>query len=215
MDSLPMKISELKKNLMDINIVAIKKNKAKPIKINSDDQKYLYLQCEYNYLIKLKQRIKKYIRENEDEETILKMTEDRLKKITCIAVKIEKNKCDIGLPLEIKVLSGNDCSAFLNCTYYNNLYGGRLYLNDFRSSKPRQGYGSLILDNLDELILSINKAMIKLGYEEVVLLEGVMIANTNIISSEDLRKLYIKNNFEIDDKNHIRKFLTQETCKTL
>lgn len=211
MNSLPMKISELKKNLMDINIKAIKKNKNKPIKINSVNQEDIKLVNDYNYHVKLAKRIKKYMVINQACEIILKMKEDVFGKIICIAISVEKNKIDIGLPIDIKIISGNECNAVLNCSYYNNYYGGRLYLNDFRSSVPNKGYGGIILKNLDDIITWINKILINLHYEEIILLEGVMIPNKNIICEDNLRKLYLKYNFQIDTRNNIKRYVENKS----
>lgn len=210
MNSLTMKVSELKKNLMDINKKAIKKCKERPIKIDfkNDEEKYLF-DC-YNYHLKLTRRLKKYISTNKNKELILKMLEDNNNKAICIAIDIEQIKRDIGIEIVINIITGNECGAFLNCTYFDTNMGGKLYLNDFRSLVPNKGYGSIILKNIDNIINYINEVLYTMGYDDITLLEGVMIANTNIISGPDLSKLYLKYRFSIDDENKIKRYFEND-----
>lgn len=207
MSSLLMKISEIKKNLMDINIKAINKSKAKPIKINFRNQEDINIVKDYNYHVKLMKRIKKYMDLNQGCKIILRMTKNRFENIICIVIKIDKDKIDIGIPIEIRLIAGNDCNANMDCTYYEKHSGGSLYINDFRSARPNQGYGGIILKNLDNIIDLVNENLQCYDREYIKIVEGKLIANINIISEDDLKDMYIRYGFEIDDKNNMKKSL--------
>lgn len=207
MNSLSMNIRELKENLMNANVMTIKKIKSKPIESNlkNIDEKNLIL--EYNYYVRLIKRIKNYIILNKYKDIILKTLEHKSSNIVCIATTIEKEKLDIGLNIDIKIITGNDCSSMLDCTYYDTNDGGLLYLNDFRSSRPKQGYGEIILSNLDEIVHLINKSLNKMGYESIMMAQGVMIPNKNIIKEDELRRFYLKHDFSIDKNNVIKRYI--------
>lgn len=207
MNSLSMNIREFKANLMDINLVAIKKIKSKPIELNYKNLDERNLILEYNYYVKLIKRVKNCISLNKCKDIILKTLEDKSGMIICIATIIEKNKIDIGLGIDINIITGNECSTFLNCTYYDTNSGGVLYLNNFRSSKPKQGYGGIILANIDEIVYSINNSLNKMEYESITIAKGVMTPDKNIINENELKEFYLKYGFDIGPNNVIKKYI--------
>ncbi|MDO7206497.1 hypothetical protein Q5M85_22740 [Paraclostridium bifermentans] len=40
----------------------------------------------------------------------------------------------------------------MDCSYYNLEDGGILYIKEFTSGKPNNGYGKIILENLDYIV---------------------------------------------------------------
>ncbi|MGL4913758.1 MAG: hypothetical protein ACRC3Y_15155 [Romboutsia sp.] len=207
MNSLPMNIRNFKENLMDINVATIRKIKSKPIELRFEDTDENNLIIEYNYYVKLIKRIKKFIIQNKCKNIILRTIEDRLSNIICIAISIDKDKLDLGVGVMINIITGNNCSAYLDCTYYDANEGGLLYLNNFRSSKTKQGYGGIILSYLDEIVYSINENLNKMGYKSIIVAKGVMTPDKNIIKDDDLRSLYLKYDFSIESNNNIKRYI--------
>lgn len=211
MTSVDVKIRELKTNLKDINIKAIKKNKLKPIKLESTYGKNSTE--EYNYYLKLIKKIKKEIELAERLEQIL-IIEEKNKQIVCIYVTLNFDNLDIGIPIKINLISGNNSSVVMDCTYYDKISKAILYINNFTSSIPNQGYGSILLNNLDKITYKINNNLYRHGYSEIESIEGKLIANKHIISEEKLIELYKRYEFNICKNNYIaRKIKERKLAK--
>jgi len=208
MNSPDIKINEVKTNLVNKNIKAIRKNKLKVIK--SEDIKNMRLEDrnlleEYNYYVKLLKKIKKYINKNEDLLTILNVENDKVGKIIYIVVKINIKEIGIGIPIELRIITGDTNDTYMDCTYYEIREQSRLYINDFKSTKPNQGYGGVLLKNLDNIAKELNEYLKIYKYRNIKIIEGDLVADKNIISEIDLKDMYIKYGFEIDIKNNIKR----------
>ncbi|MGG7060652.1 hypothetical protein ACQPUZ_20660, partial [Clostridium tertium] len=107
----------------------------------------------------------------------------------------------------IRLLTGSREESYMDCTYYPSQR--TIYINDFRSSISNRGYGKIILDNLDEILEDLNKILEKHCLNRIMIIRGKMIANKHIISDENLKKMYIKYGFEVDNSNNILKVLNE------
>ncbi|HSQ90485.1 hypothetical protein [Romboutsia sp.] len=208
MNSLDIKINEIKSNLMNENIKAIRKSKLKVIK--SEDIKNIRLEDrnlleEYNYYVKLLKKIKKYINKNKDLLTILNVENDKIGKIIYIVVTINIKEISIGIPIELRIITGDTNDTYMDCTYYKIKDESRLYINDFKSTRPNQGYGGILLKNLDNIVNEANKYLRIYKFKDIKIIEGHLVANKNIISESDLKDMYAKYGFEIDSKNNMKR----------
>ncbi len=207
MISLDIKINEMKNNLVDKNIKAIRNNKLK--KIKDEDKKKIEVKDEvfikeYNYYVRLLKKIKKYINNKENIITIFDV-ENKEKNIVYIITTIDMQEISVGIPIKISVITGDTNYTYMDCTYYEREENSVLYINNFTSIKPNKGYGGILLKKLDYIISEINKKFIYYNLNDIKLIEGKMIANKNIISEKKLKKLYIKYGFEIDNKNNMKR----------
>ena len=208
MNVLDIKINDIKNNLINKNIKAIRKSKLKIIK--SKDIKNIRLEDrnlleEYNYYVKLLKKIKKCINKNEDLLTIFNVTNDKVGKIIYIVVRINIKEISIGIPIDIRIITGDTNDTYMDCTYYEIKEQSRLYINDFKSTKPNQGYGGILLKNLDNIVNEVNKYLRIYNLKDIKIIEGHLVANKNIISESDLKDMYIKYGFEIDSKNKMKR----------
>lgn len=208
MNVLDIKINDIKNNLINKNIKAIRKSKLKIIK--SKDIKNIRLEDrnlleEYNYYVKLLKKIKKCINKNEDLLTIFNVTNDKIGKIIYIVVRINIKEISIGIPIDIRIITGDTNDTYMDCTYYEIKEQSRLYINDFKSTKPNQGYGGILLNNLDNIVNEVNKYLRIYNLKDIKMIEGYLVANKNIISESDLKDMYIKYGFEIDSKNKMKR----------
>jgi hypothetical protein len=207
MISLDIKINEIKNNLVDKNIKAIRNNKLKKIKyenIKKTEFKDEILIKEYNYYIRLIKKIKKYIKNQDNRITILDV-ENKENKIFYIVITVDIQDISIGIPIKINIITGDTNYTYMDCTYYERKENSVLYINDFTSIKPNKGYGGILLKKLDYIISEINKKIRTYNFKEIKTIEGKMIANKNVISEKSLKKLYIKYGFEIDNKNNMKR----------
>lgn len=210
MSSIYYKISEIKNNLITKDIKAIQKEKLKIIKDNNTkDTQEKSLIKEYNYYVKLIRKIKKHIKESRNYDITIITPKHQNSNLVAILSKINTNEINIGISIDIRLLSGNQNESYMDCTYYENQ--GVLYINDFRSTIPNNGYGKIILNNLNQIIYDINVILIKNKYKYINAIRGKMIANRHIISEENLRKIYIKYEFEVDNLNNITKNIKATT----
>ena len=208
MNSLDIKIDEIKSNLIKKNIKAIKKSKLKIIKneeIKNISQEEINSLNEYNYYVKLLKKIKKYINKNENLITILNVENDKVGKIIYIVVSIDIKEISIGIPIKIKIITGDTNDTYMDCIYYEIKEQPRLYINDFKSTKPNQGYGGILLKNLDNIVNEVNKYLRIYNLKDIKIIEGDLVANKNIISEKDLKDMYIKYGFEIGSKNKMKR----------
>lgn len=219
MENLLSKIDEMKNNLMLKDIDSIKKNKYKTIStkdINNKNKDVINL---YNYYVKLIKKVKKYL--NTDEEIIFEVKKYKTSKLVCLMSKLNTDEIEIFMKIDIRVLTGNTKDTYMNCTYYNIKDEGMLYINEFSSGKPNNGYGKIILKNLDDIISNINKKLdLYNHYSEdytfnyIKKLEGIAIPYKTIISQESLNKIYRKYGFQVDEKNNM-KIIKHINCKEL
>ncbi|MGL5330666.1 MAG: hypothetical protein ACRDD7_15470 [Peptostreptococcaceae bacterium] len=153
MHSLDIKISEIKEKLIEKDIKAIQKYKLKPIKSNTDIIDIEILN-EYNYYVKLLKKINNYL--NSKKNTIVLVEKDLENKLIYIlgSINIEIDKIDI----DIRAI-GSYNESYMDCSYYNENEKGILYINYFKSKKYNEGYGTIILRNLENIIDELNKKL--------------------------------------------------------
>lgn len=208
MQNLNSQVNKMKENLEKKKLNEIKSSKFKTISTKDIKKEDILILNEYNYYKKLTKRIKKYIDSN--EEILLELHKDKDGKSICLLVKFDLNKMEIFMPVDIRIITGNTKDTFMSCTYYNLENEGKLYINEFSSGKPRNGYGKIILKNLEKIVESINFKLdtynhyskeYKFNYIKKV--EGMAIPTKTIISQNELNKLYRKYGFIIDEKNNM------------
>lgn len=168
----------------------------------------IYIVKEYNYYAKLTKKVKKYIKT--DEDIIFNTYKDKRGKIICLLIKFDINKMEIFMPIDIRIITGDTKDTFMDCTYYNLEKEGKLYIKEFSSGKPRNGYGKIILKNIENIIENINLKLdsynhysndYKFNYIKII--EGMAIPTKTIISQKELNKLYRKYGFFVDEKNNM------------
>lgn len=201
-------ISEIKKDLINKDIKAIQKYKLQLIKDCNirDTQDKELIKC-YNYHVKLIRKIKKYLKGSTGYDIIINTKEHQKSDLITLVSKINPNEINIGISVDIRLLTGSREESYMDCTYYQNQ--STIYINDFRSSISNRGYGKIILDNLDEILEDLNKILEKHNLNKIMIIRGKMIANKHIISEENLKKMYIKYGFEVDNSNNILKVLNE------
>lgn len=219
MENLLSKIDEMKNNLMLKDIDSIKKNKYKTISTKDINNKNKDIINLYNYYVKLIKKVKKYL--NTDEEVIFEVKKYKTSRLVCLMSKLNTDEIEIFMKIDIRVLTGNTKDTYMNCTYYNIKDEGMLYINEFSSGKPNNGYGKIILKNLDEIISNINKKLDLYNhyfedytFNYIKKLEGIAIPYKTIISQESLNKIYRKYGFQVDEKNNM-KIIKYINCKEL
>ncbi|CEH33864.1 hypothetical protein [Romboutsia lituseburensis] len=201
-------ISKIKKDLINNDIKAIQKYKLQLIKdcnIRDTNDKEL-IKC-YNYHVKLIRKIKKYLKGSTGYDIIINAKEHQKSNLITLVSKINPNEINIGISVDIRLLTGSRDESYMDCTYYPSQ--STIYINDFRSSISNRGYGKIILDNLDEILEHLNKILEKHCLNRIMIIRGKMIANKHIISEENLKKMYIKYGFEVDNSNNILKVLNE------
>lgn len=206
METLDIKINKMKQYINTKDISAINKLKLSVIKennkynLNEEDFKYI---DEYNYYVKFLKNLKRYIRVNNKKNIIIKVYKDNLDRLMYIIISIDIDTISVGIPVDIQTLSGSKNKAYMECIYYQYKERSSLYINNFRAIKSKNGYGGKILINLKDIIRDINKALKDNNLKEIKIIEGLLVADENIISEKDLRNLYKKYGFIIDDQNNI------------
>lgn len=201
-------ISKIKKDLINKDIKAIQKYKLQLIKNCNirDTQEKELIKC-YNYHVKLIRKLKKYLKGSTGYDIIINAKEHQKSDLITLVSKINPNEINIGISVDIRLLTGSREESYMDCTYYQNQ--STIYINDFRSSISNRGYGKIILDNLDEILEDLNKILEKYNLNKIMIIRGKMIANKHIISEENLKKMYIKYGFEVDNSNNILKVLNE------
>lgn len=204
MCTLDVKIKEMKEYLREKDI-----NKIKKLKLNTKydnlDLEDANLLNEYEYYIRLLKKLKRYIKLNEDKYLLLDIEEDKNKFIVGILSIINFNANDIGIPIDIILLTGNLNKSYMDCISYKIDNCAMLYIYNFRSRISNKGYGSMLLMKLDDRIKEINKVLNKYNLKEIKSVEGLVVADKNIINENDLISLYKRYGFEIDKNNRILK----------
>lgn len=201
-------ISKIKKDLINKDIKAIQKYKLQLIKDCNirDTQDKELIKC-YNYHVKLIRKLKKYLKGSTGYDIIINAKEHQKSDLITLVSKINPNEINIGISVDIRLLTGSREESYMDCTYYPNQ--STIYINDFRSSISNRGYGKIILDNLDEILGDLNKILEKHDLNKIMIIRGKMIANKHIISEQNLKKMYIKYGFEVDNSNNILKVLNE------
>lgn len=201
-------ISKIKKDLINKDIKAIQKYKLQLIKNCNirDTQEKELIKC-YNYHVKLIRKLKKYLKGSTGYDIIINAKEHQKSDLITLVSKINPNEINIGISVDIRLLTGSRDESYMDCTYYPSQ--STIYINDFRSSISNRGYGKIILDNLDEILEDLNKILEKHYLNRIMIIRGKMIANKHIISEENLKKMYIKYGFEVDNSNNILKVLNE------
>ncbi|MEG2984063.1 MAG: hypothetical protein RR835_05140 [Peptostreptococcaceae bacterium] len=219
MENLLSKIDEMKNNLMLKDIDSIKKNKYKTISTKDINNEYNDTINLYNYYVKLIKKVKKYL--NTEEVVIFEVKKHTNRNLVCLMTKLNINEIEIFMKIDIRVLTGNTKDTYMNCTYYNIKNEGMLYINEFSSGKPNNGYGKIILENLEYIVSNINRKLDLYNhyfedytFKYINRIEGIAIPYKSIISQESLNKIYRKYNFEVDEKNNM-KIIKYINCKEL
>ncbi|MEG1142742.1 MAG: hypothetical protein RSE41_09935, partial [Clostridia bacterium] len=127
--------------------------------------------------------------------------------LVCILTIISLKQNDIGLPVDIILLTGDTNESRIDATYYEISNYAILYIDSFKSKKTNQGYGSLLLGELNNIVKDINDILQYYKLKTIKSIEGIVVAEKNIISEELLKNLYIKYGFKIDCKNNMIKYL--------
>ena len=80
------------------------------------------------------------------------------------------------------------------------------------SGSRKNGYGSMLLDNLNFIIDNINNVLKNYNkyskdynFKPIKILKGKAIPYKSVISQDELNKLYIKHGFQIDKNNYLFK----------
>ena len=209
MQSLQIKMNELKSNIINKDLKQLKKNKYKIIP--TDKNKYDESIKNYNYYIKLTKKIKKYIKD--DYVHIVDTRHDKYGNIVWLVAKFDISQMEIEMPIDIRIITDQNGDTYMNCAYYNEPNGGILYINIFESRRYNQGYGKLLLENLVCVVNSINNKFDyynnknNISLKNIEVIKGKAMPTESIINQFDLNRLYKKYGFEIDDKNNIIKRL--------
>ena len=206
---LEVKIYEMKSNLMSKNIKYIRKCK---YKIIPKKEEYIYngdVVKIYNYYVKLINKLKKYIKDSNYIDFYTKY--DKFNNLVCLVTKFNINEIDINIPIDIRVIIGDKNDTYIRGSYYEGKCG-ILYLEEFSSGSRRNGYGSMLLDNLNYIVDNINnklsshnKCNKNCNFKLINIIKGRAIPFINVISQEDLNRLYLKYGFKVDKDNYLLK----------
>ena len=209
MIDLEIRIKEIKFNLESKNLKYIKKCKYKTIPTNEKHKYNGELLKSYNYYVKLIKKLKKYIKDSDDVEFYTRY--DKFNNLVCLISKFDINQIDINLNIDIRIIIGDKYDTYMRSTYYKGKYG-ILYLEEFESGSRNNGYGSMLLDNLNFIIDNINIRLKNYNnysetysFKPIKILKGKAIPFKSVISQEDLNKLYTKYGFKIDNDNYLFK----------
>ena len=206
---LEVKIYEMKSNLMSKNIKYIRKCK---YKIIPKKEEYIYngdVVKIYNYYVKLINKLKKYIKDSNYIDFYTKY--DKFNNLVCLVTKFYINEIDINIPIDIRVIIGDKNDTYIRGSYYEGKCG-ILYLEEFSSGSRRNGYGAMLLENLNYIVDNINnklsshnKCNKNYNFKLINLIKGRAIPFKSVISQEDLNRLYLKYGFKVDKDNYLLK----------
>ena len=206
---LEVKIYEMKSNLMSKNIKYIRKCKYKTISIKEEYRYNGDIVKIYNYYVKLINKLKKYIKDSNYIDFYTKY--DKFNNLVCLVTKFYINEIDINIPIDIRVIIGDKNDTYIRGSYYEGKCG-ILYLEEFSSGSRRNGYGSMLLENLNYIVDNINnklsihnKCNKSYNFKLIKLLKGRAIPFKSVISQEDLNRLYLKYGFKVDKDNYLLK----------
>ena len=136
---------------------------------------------------------------------MMDVDKDKNENMVCILTTIDLNSNDIGIPIEIMLLTGNTNKACMYCVCYDVYEYAMLYINNFRSRFSNKGYGSILLKNLDSMVIELNHFFNINGSKEIKSVEGLVAADKNIIKEIDLIRFYRKYGFVVDEYNNMVK----------
>ena len=206
---LEVKIYEMKSNLMSKNIKYIRKCK---YKIIPKKEEYIYngdVVKIYNYYVKLINKLKKYIKDSNYIDFYTKY--DKFNNLVCLVTKFDVNEIDINIPIDIRVIIGDKNDTYIRGSYYEGKCG-ILYLEEFSSGSRSNGYGAMLLENLNYIVDNINnklsshnKCNKNYNFKLINLIKGRAIPFKSVISQEDLKRLYLKYGFKVDKDNYLLK----------
>ena len=206
---LEVKIYEMKSNLMSKNIKYIRKCNYKTIPIKEEYRYNEDVVKIYNYYVKLINKLKKYIKDSNYIDFYTKY--DKFNNLVCLVTKFDVNEIDINIPIDIRVIIGDKNDTYIRGSYYEGKCG-ILYLEEFSSGSRRNGYGSMLLENLNYIVDNINnklsshnKCNKNYNFKLINLIKGRAIPFINVISQEDLNRLYLKYGFKVDKDNYLLK----------
>ena len=206
---LEVKIYEMKSNLMSKNIKYIRKCNYKTIPIKEEYRYNEDVVKIYNYYVKLINKLKKYIKDSNYIDFYTKY--DKFNNLVCLVTKFDVNEIDINIPIDIRVIIGDKNDTYIRGSYYEGKCG-ILYLEEFSSGSRRNGYGSMLLENLNYIVDNINnklsshnKCNKNYNFKLINLIKGRAIPFKSVISQEDLNRLYLKYGFKVDDDNYLLK----------
>lgn len=206
---LEVKIYEMKSNLMSKNIKYIRKCNYKTIPIKEEYRYNEDVVKIYNYYVKLINKLKKYIKDSNYIDFYTKY--DKFNNLVCLVTKFDVNEIDINIPIDIRVIIGDKNDTYIRGSYYEGKCG-ILYLEEFSSGSRRNGYGSMLLENLNYIVDNINnklsihnKCNKSYNFKLIKLLKGRAIPFKSVISQEDLNRLYLKYGFKVDEDNYLLK----------
>lgn len=206
---LEVKIYEMKFNLMSKNIKYIRKCNYKTIPIKEEYRYNEDVVKIYNYYVKLINKLKKYIKDSNYIDFYTKY--DKFNNLVCLVTKFYINEIDINIPIDIRVIIGDKNDTYIRGSYYEGKCG-ILYLEEFSSGSRRNGYGSMLLENLNYIVDNINnklsihnKCNKSYNFKLIKLLKGRAIPFKSVISQEDLNRLYLKYGFKVDEDNYLLK----------
>lgn len=209
MIDLESRIEEIKSNLVSKNLKYIIKCKYKTIPAKDKDIYNEEHLKNYNYYIKLIKKLKNYIKNSNDVEFYTRY--DKFNNIVCLISKFDINQIEINLPIDIRIIVGDKYDTYMRTTYYKGKYG-ILYLEEFESGSRNNGYGSMLLDNLNLIVDNINIRLSNYNnyseiynFKPIKILKGRAIPFKSVISQEDLNKLYTKYGFKIYNDNYLLK----------
>ena len=209
MIDLECRIEEIKSNLVSRNLKYIIKCKYKTIPTKEKDIYNEEKLKDYNYYVKLIKKLKKYVKNSNDVEFYTKY--DKFNNLVCLISKFDINQIDINIPIDIRIIIGDKYDTYMKTTYYQGKYG-ILYLEEFESGSRNNGYGSMLLDNLNFIIDNINIRLNNYNnyskfynFKPIKILKGRVIPFKSVITQEDLNKLYTKYGFKIDNDNYLLK----------
>ncbi|MGL5717501.1 MAG: hypothetical protein ACRCXT_18445 [Paraclostridium sp.] len=209
--NLNSKIINMKSNLEARSLKGIRNTKFKTISTKEISNVDIQTLNEYNYYAKLTKRVRKYINTNDD--IIFDISRDKNNRIICLLIKFNKYNMEIFMPIDIRIITGDTKDSFMDCTYYNLESEGKLYIKEFLSGKPNNGYGKIILKNLDNIIFRINLSLDNYNhystdykFNYINKIEGIAIPTKTIISQVQLNRIYRKYGFEVDEENNMSIF---------
>ena len=163
----------------------------------------------YNYYVKLINKLKKHMKNSEYIDFYT--TYDKFNNLICLITKLDINTIDVNIPIDIRIIIGDRNDTYINASYYQGKCG-ILYLEEFVSGSMRNGYGSIMLENLNYIINNINNELNNYNknrkdneFKLIQIIKGKAIPFKSIISQSDLNKLYLKYGFEVNEDNYLFK----------
>jgi len=209
MIDLENRIEEIKLNLVSKNLRYIIKCKYKTIPTK---EKNIYSEekfKDYNYYVKLIKKLKKYMKDLNDVQFFTRY--DKFNNLVCLISNFDINQIDINLKIDIRILIGDKYDTYMKSRYYEEKCG-ILYLEEFVSGSRNNGYGSMLLDNLDFIIDNINTRLKNYNnysetynFKPIKIIKGKAIPFKSVISQESLNNLYTRYGFKIDNNNYLLK----------